>query len=60
MYNVVKATEAGCEDLTAARDWLIPPPRRTASLAPVEANPNQGQTGVETTCGVGTVEGMTR
>jgi hypothetical protein len=28
MYNVVKATEAGCEDLSAARDWRIPSPYR--------------------------------
>ena len=27
MYNVVKATEAGCEDLSAARNWRVPPPQ---------------------------------
>lgn len=37
MYNIVKATEAGCEDLIAARNWCIQPPRYAASLThPVE------------------------
>ncbi len=30
MFNIVKATEAGIENITAARDWIIPPPGRFA------------------------------
>lgn len=28
MFNIVKATEAGIEDIAAARDWLLKPPSR--------------------------------
>jgi len=37
LFNVIKATEAGVEDLTAARDWLLPPPAHRPAATTVTA-----------------------